>query len=587
MVTLWQRRRPASGRQYRPFMELLEERALLSPTSLDATFGSGGATAIPFGTSLSGANAVALQSDGKIVVVGSVETSAPNFNDFAVARLNADGSLDATFGSGGKATIPFNLGGHNDDTASGVALQSDGKIVVVGTVDTGAPGGRDMAVARLNADGTLDAGFGTGGKTTIPFDLGGSNNDDANGVAIQSDGKIVVVGDADTGAPGGSDFAAARLSPNGSLDATFGTGGKTTVPFNLGGSNIDYANAVVLQSDGKIVLAGGAANGSSGSDFAAARLNPNGSLDATFGTGGKTTVAVSPSDLERVQAMALQSDGKIVLAGTNDLNPFEIVRLSAAGALDTGFGTAGKATATFGHNVTDVGGVAIQSNGRILVSGSSVDDLGGTSAIVRLFADGSPDTSFGGNQGAVAFNFGAGGRQATGVMALQSNGKIVLAGFTPLAGVGNSFAVVRLLGGQTVESPPPVPIQVPAPPAATGVKVLHSGKTGQVTGFLVSFNEALDPASAQDPTHYALLIPVKGKGKVKKHKPLSVAIVKAVYDAAANTVTLFPGKFKSTARTGLLEVIGVADPSGDVLQGTAVFTVDLRPLPKHPHLGKG
>jgi uncharacterized delta-60 repeat protein len=529
MRTTW-RRRPAGRWSYRPSLEVLERRLLLSASSLDPTFGNGGMTTIPlFANSgnIADGKIVALQADGKIVVVGEMVTN--NDVDFAVARLNADGSLDAGFGTGGKTTIPFNFGGTRDALATGVALQSDGKIVVVGSADTGAPGAFDFAAARLNADGSLDATFGSGGKTTIPFDLGGSNNDDAHGVALQADGKIVVVGSADTGAPGGTDIAAARLNPNGSLDATFGTGGKATVDVSGAGGADFGAEAMTLQSDGKIVLAGATSGG--------------------FGTG--------------------HGSG------------FTIVRLSAAGTLDTGFGNAGMATVDTGPPPEDVGGVAIQPNGRILASGASHGDLAGTSTIVRLFADGSPDTSFGGGQAAVDLHFGAGSASVgVSTMALQSDGKIVLA--------GGSF-VVRLLGdSQPVTTPPtPTPRLIGTPPAVTGQQVVQASKGGPVTGFLLTFNEALDPASAQDLHHYALLVPGKVppllKGKGKKHKVRPVVITSAVYDPVAHTVRLTIGKLKSTDKMGLLEVMGVADPFGDVLSGTTMIPVDLRP--KHKHLG--
>src|SRR5205823_5199649 len=140
--------------------------------------------------------------------------------DFAVARYNADGSLDTTFGSGGTVTTNFGPGATYDD-ADGVAIQSDGKIVVAGTCNRG---GSDnvFAVARYNADGSLDSTFGSGGTVTTDFGLGGSD-DSAYAVALQPDGKIVAAGATYLGGVPG-DFALARYNPDGTLDSTFGGG---------------------------------------------------------------------------------------------------------------------------------------------------------------------------------------------------------------------------------------------------------------------------------------------------------------------------------------------------------------------------
>src|SRR5262249_51395919 len=178
-------------------------------------------------------------------------------SNFAVARYNADGTLDTTFSFDGKVTTDF--GG--DDRAFSVAIQADGKIVVAGASLTNP--GDDFALARYNPDGSLDAGFGTGGKVTTAF---GSGLDHANACTIQADGKIVAVG-AD-----GGDFALARYNSDGSLDGTFGTGGKVTTDF---GGQLEEAFGVAMQADGKIVAAGAAAGG-----FALARYYPDGHLDS-------------------------------------------------------------------------------------------------------------------------------------------------------------------------------------------------------------------------------------------------------------------------------------------------------------------
>src|SRR5262249_55490623 len=195
-----------------------------------------------------------------------------------------------SFGTGGSTIIPFGTDDSQDDNAYGVTLQRDGKIVVVGTTRN-QPNDIDFAVARLNPDGKLDSGFGTDGRVVIPFNIGGSLHDEARDVLVQPDGKIVVSGSARIVALD-NDFAVVRLMPDGKLDSSFGKGGKTTIPFNRGGDNDDKASGVVLQPDGKLVLGGFAQIGAGlHYAFAAARLNSAGTLDAGFGIGGKTTIS--------------------------------------------------------------------------------------------------------------------------------------------------------------------------------------------------------------------------------------------------------------------------------------------------------
>src|SRR6266511_3302132 len=277
---------------------LMAGSAQATPGDLDTSFGTGGkvTTAIGFGSDA--ASAVALQADGKIVAAG-YSFNGSNF-DFALARYNANGTLDAGFGTAGKVTTTF---GSSGDAASALALQPDGKIAAAGYSYNGA--NFDFALARYNANGSLDAGFGAAGKVTTAI---GSSHDFASALALQADGKIVAAGRSYNGA--NYDFALVRYNPNGSLDPGFGTGGKVTTAI---GSSHDFASALALQADGKSVAAGRSYNGTN-DDFALARYNPDGSLDPGFGTGGKVTTAIG-SGYEDAYAVALQADGKIVAAG--------------------------------------------------------------------------------------------------------------------------------------------------------------------------------------------------------------------------------------------------------------------------------
>jgi uncharacterized delta-60 repeat protein len=204
------------------------------------------------------------------------------------------GVLDPTFSGDGKQTTDFGFGA--DDQGTGVALQGDGKIVVAGVAGGGATG-NDFALARYNPNGTLDPNFSGDGKRRTSF--GGS--DQATGVAIQANGRIVAVG---YGGPGG---VLARYNPDGSLDTSFSGDGKQT-------TNFLAPNGVAIQANGKIVVAGVARGGPTVNDFALARYNPNGSLDTSFSGDGKETTSFGGSD-DRATGVAIQANGRIVVVG--------------------------------------------------------------------------------------------------------------------------------------------------------------------------------------------------------------------------------------------------------------------------------
>ncbi|GAA2230375.1 hypothetical protein GCM10010104_24650 [Streptomyces indiaensis] len=341
--------------------------ALAAPGDLDPTFGTGGKVTTHFTGDIgaaAGADAVAVQSDGKIITVGTHRPSPQN-SDFAVARYNTDGSLDTTFGTGGTVITDFG----DDAAAFDVALQSDGKIIAVGR--SGVNTYHDFALARYNPDGSLDTTFGTGGTVTTNFegDEQGDpwdGDDEANGVALQPDGKIVVVGG---GAPGvGAEFALARYNTDGSLDTTFGTDGKATADF--GGGSILYG--VALQTDGKIIAVG-SGGPSDNRRSVLTRYNSDGSLDATFGADGTVTTDFGGRDWTR--EVALQTDGKIIAVGTGGAIgnlDFAVARYNSDGSLDATFGTGGKVTTDFGGD-SGASGVALQTDGKIIAVGSNGD----------------------------------------------------------------------------------------------------------------------------------------------------------------------------------------------------------------------
>ena len=217
------------------------------PGSLDSTFGTGGIVTTPIGNNDAYAYALGIQTDGRIVAAGYYADGS--YYDFAVVRYNTNGSLDTTFGTGGRVTTPIGSGYAG---AYALGIQSDGRIVVAGYYADGS--NYDFALVRYNTDGSLDTTFGTGGIVTTPM---GSGYDIAYALAIQSDGSILAAGSSYNGS--NYDFALVRYNTNGSLDTTFGTGGRVTTPIGSGNA---IANALGIQSDGRILAAGSFYNGS-------------------------------------------------------------------------------------------------------------------------------------------------------------------------------------------------------------------------------------------------------------------------------------------------------------------------------------
>jgi uncharacterized delta-60 repeat protein len=410
------------------------------------------AVTMPFGTDVTSMVAT-FSSTGASVKVGStVQTSGKTTNDFTssvaytVTAANAttqdytvtvtvnpslSGSLDTGFGTGGKVTTPI---GSSDDKALALAIQSDGRIVAAGYSSNGS--NYDFALVRYNTDGTLDTTFGTGGKVTTPV---GSDHDAANALVIQSDGRIVAAGYSYNGS--NYDFALVRYNTDGSLDITFGTGGKVTTPV---GSGDDVAHSLGIQSDGKILAAGYSFN-SSGSkdDFALVRYNTNGTLDTTFGSGGIVTTPVG-SGKDQAHAIGIQPDGRIVAAGSSDNGSkynFALVRYNTNGTLDTSFGTSGIVTTPVGSGWDSVYALALQPDGRIVAAGMSGIETSPNFALVRYNVNGTLDTGFG-IGGIVTASIGSSDDYALALCIQSSDGKIVAAGYSYNGG-NYDFALVR------------------------------------------------------------------------------------------------------------------------------------------------
>ncbi|MGH2705581.1 MAG: hypothetical protein ACRDJ4_10950 [Actinomycetota bacterium] len=329
---------------------------------------------------------------------------------------------DPGFGAGGTLTTSFGLGSRDD--AFAVAVQPDGKVLAAGTTATA--GGADVALARYDTRGILDPGFGGDGKVITNF----GGRDVAYDLALQPGGGILVAGDFDA-------FGVARYLPDGTLDSAFGSGGTAT---SFANQSTSGARALVVQDDGKIVAGGSALTSPTSSSpvlFALARYLPDGSPDPSFGPDGTVTTGFG-SDFAQIDDLALQADGKVVAAGTN-INEMAVVRYNPDGTVDDTFAGSGRLRVNFGVGTLGATGIAVLPDGKLVISGSTVDDV----VLARLNPDGTEDTSFG-RRGAAFLDFACGEDRADDLV-VEPNGRIVIAGSAGGAAPGErQFGAARL-----------------------------------------------------------------------------------------------------------------------------------------------
>ena len=421
--SIWTRpNRSSSSRRrfHRPRLKCLEQRNLLSGAgSLDPTFGGGGIVT----TSIKGKDAnvwsLLQQPDGKLVAIGvgmaryntsgtldnsfgskglvstaggvgalypdgtsnagkivtGTSVSTRTTGSFSLARYNTNGSLDATFGSKGTVSTPFG----KSVTVNAVAVQTDGKVVAGGGTDN------DLALARYDANGSLDMSFGSGGK--VVTEAGGHYQESLNAMTLQADGKIVAAGESD------GQFVVVRYNTDGTPDTSFGLAHTGIVLVSAGGD----ANAVAIQTDGRI-LVGGYDDYARTGDYqrwGLARLNPDGTLDGSFGDGGviKTQVTASPDGSYSIMALAVQADGKILAAGNTD-GGLTLVRYDASGTLDSTFGIGGVVTTSVpSSSYTETHAVLIQPDGKLVVGGKAEIGKNSQMALARYLGDGAAGAS--------------------------------------------------------------------------------------------------------------------------------------------------------------------------------------------------
>ncbi len=424
--------------------------ALAAPGDQDSSFDADGVRTIDYG-GVDIANDVLVQPDGRIVTAGH-----GNLNlDFMVSLMGSSGSPDPNFGTGGNAGADF--GGF--ETGQAAALQADGKIVVAGSTTLG--GNSDFAIARFNANGSLDATFFTDGTKTVDY----AGSDTARDVLVQPNGKIVVVGS------GGllADVYVTRLNSDGSNDMSFN--GVGTVGVDLDGTDVGWAAA--LQADGKIVIATSSTVAGNNS-IAVLRLNTDGSSDTSFDGDGLRTVDYggSPPSGLAVRDVLVQPDGKYVLAGSGTANVI-VTRLNPDGSFDTSFDGDGIAPIDFGGGTDFGNAVALQANGKIVVAGHTDGQL--DAAVARLQPGGALDTTFSGD-GKQTINVGT-STGASGV-AMQANGRIVVAGVAESGPITGNVLVARLQGDSPAAGGGPAPSPGGGPGGRAGGPGGQGGRKG-------------------------------------------------------------------------------------------------------------
>ncbi|HKO91686.1 MAG TPA: hypothetical protein VJU61_11060 [Polyangiaceae bacterium] len=391
-----------------------------APPGLDPRFGADGRVALAVGSNDGG---MAVQADGKLVLVGA------SAGDFLVARVESGGRLDASFGAGG--TESTDLGRGLDDRVHAVALQADGKLVVVGEAAVGLTArdqlDYDFALVRYDSDGRLDPSFGDAGRVTTDFH---GERDRAFSVVIQSDGKIVVAGAAGRSAPSrdGSDFALARYEADGRLDPGFGDAGQLTTELAAGGGQ---ARNVVLTPGGGVLLSGPVALDTDAglAHTGLVRYDALGRLDPSFAAGGTLLLR----DVRAGEALVLQGDGKIVLAGAADVadaagatTAWALLRRNEDGSSDESFGDAGRVVSAFGSGNEVAHAVALDADG-LVVAGSRTLGANTDFALARYDESGVLDLSVG-DAGLLGVDY-FGALDSAQHVAVLPDGQLVLAGF--------------------------------------------------------------------------------------------------------------------------------------------------------------
>jgi uncharacterized delta-60 repeat protein len=421
--------------------------AVFAQPELDATFGTGGKSVV-VSNFLAYADSIAIQPDNKIILASSCRTLDVSLVPFCLARMNEDGTLDSTFKGGvpssGLGGVFTSIPPGGSGSVRGIVVQSDGKVIAAGS-GPGAGTGLDAVLVRYNSDGSLDTSFGTGG---IVMTAVTGAADGAEKMALQPDGKIVVVGF------GGSDQFVARYLADGTLDDSFGTGGIAKTSLAKGAS-------IALQPDGKIVTGGVGASG-----YLLTRLNSNGSPDPSWDGDGILPVPASGSLGLGFRSIGLLPDGRVVALGEGNI----IYRFNTDGSLDTSFDGDGSRAAFVGTSKTPYS-LLVSASGKITVVGTGIPpacsfgfpcpDPTLLFFTARYLPDGSLDTGFS-DDGYLDINVGAvasAGYNGARTIAADSIGRVVVAGVSSSCCIRTYWETPRF-SAMRIAAPQPRPVSV-------------------------------------------------------------------------------------------------------------------------------
>ncbi len=554
-----QLRKPRRRRNYEAIQycaaEVLEVKSLLSAGAIDLSFGTNGTQLVNVGTAAAGetATSMAVNANGQIIVAGSA-TGGATGSDFALTELNANGSVNTSFGVAGHVIL--NIAGTQNDQINSVAVDASGKIVVAGTTSDAA-GVSDAVVARFNADGTLDTTFGTNGMDVFDFTGDSQHDSAANAVTIDGSGNIVVAGSAliGSGASAHTEFAVARLNADGSFDSTFGTDGQMTVDF--AGAN-ESANAVAIDAQGRIVVVGSAnVAGPDGTfdQFAVARLTAEGTLDNTFGANANGETLVDFGHTADATQIAIGSNGKIDVGGNSTISgtsSIALAQLNADGTLDTTFGANGTTTASFnsGASAETLQGLTIDASGKLVAAATLHTGTTGSLdvGVARFNANGTLDSTFG-TAGEVREKFSDGIDSVAGV-AIDSNGNLIVAGSSTQDSASASainFAALQLNGSAAVTTSTFRPLTLDYTGAFSGTAGSAGAFDEAVTGSgTINFTSATQGSAASLPG-------TNSNGSVTFSGLTNVTINNGQVQATVNGSATGVGNF-SVAATGTFDV---------------------------------
>ena len=467
--------------------------ALAAPGDLDLDFNSSGLFALKVGIGgyVGNAEEVVQQSDNKLVLAGWGVVQNDHGADFIAIRISQTGTLDSSFGTEGVASADFD-GDDDDDVALSAIAQPDGKLILAGLASVSSTA-YDIGLARFDVDGSLDSTFGTDGLVTL--DLGG-DSEFVTSLALQSDGRVVTA--AGTNSGGFKRCTVVRFNANGSLDTTFGVDG--SAPIDFGGVECAPSD-LKRQSDGKLVLVA-SVGGATTRDFAVARLTAGGTLDASFDGDGLLVVDFDGND-DAVGSIAIQADDAIVAAGYSvdsakrSFNP-ALVRINGNGSLDDGFGSAGRAIVDLG-NASALYAIVAQADGTLVATGfrrrTEEIDSPGDLILARFSSDGALDTSFG-IDGVATADFGSGSESfdSRGYSLIQqSDGKLVATGSGADYG---SFIAARFADDSKFSGRVGLSVTSQSVDEAAGKATFVVRRTGGKSG-AISVHYATEPGSAQ------------------------------------------------------------------------------------------